>query len=128
MTWIGIIIVLVLLYILVILFIKFGIDPNKQRRRILLKIEKLNYQESKPDDPAKFDNFLEHIDKMAPMRLSDPAPKHIKSGIIGFCHMCGAGRTRDANFCHFCGMKFDLDNLNEIISLHKVGGQKKFEW
>ena len=125
--WIGIMMVLILLYILVILFIKFGIDPDKQRKRILLKLDKLPLNEPKKEVPGEFERLLERIDRRVPQKLSDPVPKHTKSDIIGFCQMCGAGRTVDAHFCHFCGSKFDLNDINELISLHETWGLQKHD-
>ncbi len=125
--WIALTIDLILLYIAIILFIKFGIDPNKQRRRILLKLDKLPQYESRYDKIVEFEDLLERIDKSEPLALNDPIPKYKKSKIIGFCQMCGAGRTIDAEFCHFCGFKFDMSNLEEVINLYNTWGSQKYD-
>ena len=93
-----------------------------------MKVDKISYDEIRNDEHTSFDDLLKCIDEAKPIRLSDPVPKHIKSSIVGFCHMCGAGRTQDTKFCHYCGIKFDMSKLNEVISLHNTGGQSKFEW
>ena len=104
-----------LLYLAVGLVIKYGSDPTKPHRRLLMRINKLPRDDSPYEEIVDFNDALESLDSVINYK---PKLCNVKPHIIGFCELCGAKRESDAIFCFYCGSKFNLIENNLIKNLN----------